>query len=266
MRPYTPKGNVQKKSYYSNRFRTEPHIPRQDVAEDPVFAAQVETLKQEGLTLLEAYVMRGQLVILINASDNVKAVRLFKEKLGYNQLSELSAIDWLEKYGKFEIFYQLLHMQARKRARIKCFIDENEAIESVEPLFRSADWSEREMYDMFGIKVNNHPNLKRILLPEDWHGWPLRKTYPLQGDEFAQWYEIDKIYGPEYRDKVGPEIRDSAWIDKTNTKLFAQVGREVPFGAPYSSEKTPIRYQEENKPFLIDNFSADRTKILPEKK
>ena len=96
------------------------------------------------------------------------------------QLTELSAIDWIAERGGFEVFYQMLSMTKRKRIRVKCFIKENEAINSIEKLFRSADWSEREMYDMFGIKINNHPYMKRILMPDDWEGYPLRKTYPLR--------------------------------------------------------------------------------------
>lgn len=72
-------------------------------------------------------------------------------------------------------------MSKRKRVRVKCKINEKESIQSVEKLFRCADWSEREMYDMFGVVINNHPFMKRILMPDDWEGFPLRKTYPLQG-------------------------------------------------------------------------------------
>ena len=65
----------------------------------------------------------------------------------------------------------------------------NESIESVTSVFKSANWSEREMYDMLGVKVANHPNLKRLIMPDDWYDHPLKKTYPLQGDEVASWYE-----------------------------------------------------------------------------
>ena len=157
------------------------------------------------------------MVVVINAHDNYSVIELLKNELEYNQLSELSAIDWLAQEGKFEIFYQMLSMSKRKRIRVKCKIGEKESIQSVEKLFRSADWSEREMYDMFGVVINNHPFMKRILMPDDWEGFPLRKTYPLQGDEFAQWYEVDRIFGKEARDIIGPENRDAARVDRYDT-------------------------------------------------
>ncbi|MBD3799449.1 MAG: NADH-quinone oxidoreductase subunit C, partial [Epsilonproteobacteria bacterium] len=203
MRAYTPKDNVQKKPYYTDRYWVAPQVAKTDVSEDAVFAADLEAIKAK-FEVLDAYIQVKQMVVVINAADNFGVIELMKNELEYNQLSELSAIDWLAKEGKFEIFYQMLSMSKRKRVRVKCKISEKESIQSVEKLFRSADWSEREMYDMFGVVVNNHPFMKRILMPDDWEGFPLRKTYPLQGDEFAQWYEVDKIFGKEARDIIGP--------------------------------------------------------------
>ena len=110
----------------------------------------------------------------------------------------MSAMDYLEKKGGFEIFYQLLSMGKKRRIRVKTFLKKEEQIQSVSMLFSSANWSEREMYDMFGILPQNHPYPKRILMPDDWVGYPLLKIYPLQGDEAAQWYEVDTIVGDKY--------------------------------------------------------------------
>ena len=121
------------------------------------------------------------------------------------------------------------------------------------------------MYDMYGIHVKNHPSLKRILMPEDWSGHPLRKSYPLHGDEAAQWYEIDLLYGKEYRDIVGPEQRDAAYINEDDTRNFARMGYEVAFGEPASQEKTPVRYQEEDKPLLIKRMRAEESKERDDK-
>jgi NADH-quinone oxidoreductase subunit C len=264
MRRYSPKENLQKKAYYSNRFKKEPTLPREEVSNDPVFAQHLEALQE--INILESYIMRGQLVIIINPEDNVKALKIMKDVCGYNQLSEMSAIDWLAQDGEFEVFYQLLNMSVAKRARIKCRIKENQAIETVTSLYNSANWSEREMYDMFGIAVNNHPYLKRIMMPDDWHGYPLRKSYPLQGDETAQWWEVDKIYGKEYRDVIGPELRDAAYIDRHDTKRFARLGHEVPFGTPVDENGTPIRYQEDDKPFLCATLDQTKTVTLEKRK
>ncbi len=203
MRAYTPKDDVQKKPYYTDRYWVAPQVAKSDVSEDAVFAHDLEAIKAS-FDVLDAYIQVKQMVVVINAADNHSVIELLKNELGYNQLSEMSAIDWLAQEGKFEIFYQMLSMSKRKRIRIKCKISEKESIQSVSSLFRSADWSEREMYDMFGVVVNNHPFMKRILMPDDWEGFPLRKTYPLQGDEFAQWYEVDKIFGKEAREIIGP--------------------------------------------------------------
>ncbi len=262
MRAYKPKDDVQKKPYYSDRFWVAPQVPKEDPYSDEVFGSDLDALKSK-FDIKDAYIQVGQLVVYIDAKDNFEVIKFLKEELTYDQLSEMSAIDWLAKKGQFEIFYQLLSMNKRKRIRVKCFIDENEAIESVEKIFRSADWSEREMYDMFGIQVNNHPNLKRILMPDDWQGWPLRKTYPLTGDEFAAWYEVDKIYGKEARDIIGPELRDTARIDRYDTQRFARLGYEVDKGEKYQDEvKTIQEYQEDNGVFMIKKFKKDKSKII----
>lgn len=121
------------------------------------------------------------------------------------------------------------------------------------------------MYDMLGVKLNNHPYPKRILMPDDWEGHPLQKSYPLQGDEFAQWYEVDKIFGKEYRDIIGPENRDPAMVDEKDTFNFARVGHEVPFGEALEGE-TPVQYQEDKKPFGVGTLDPAKVKLLKERR
>ncbi|MFA6629697.1 MAG: NADH-quinone oxidoreductase subunit C [Sulfuricurvum sp.] len=266
MRAYTPKDDVQKKPYYTDRYWVAPQVAKSNVNEDAVFAADLEAIRAK-FDVLDAYIQVGQMVVVINAADNFDVIKLMKDELDYNQLSEMSAIDWLATEGKFEIFYQMLSMSKRKRVRVKCKIDEKESIESVEKLFRSADWSEREMYDMFGVVVNNHPYMKRILMPDDWEGFPLRKTYPLQGDEFAQWYEVDKLFGKEARDIIGPENRDPARVDRYDTERFARLGHEVPRGADISQGEpdTPLCYQESDGVFLIEKFDAEKSVVISDR-
>jgi NADH-quinone oxidoreductase subunit C len=266
MRAYTPKDNVQKKPYYTDRYWVAPQVAKHDVSSDAVFAEDLEAIKAR-FTVLEAYIQVDQMVVIINAEDNFGVLELMKNELEYNQLSELSAIDWLAAEGKFEIFYQMLSMKKRKRVRIKCKIDEKESLQSVEKLFRSADWSEREMYDMFGVIVNNHPFMKRILMPDDWEGFPLRKTYPLQGDEFAAWYEVDKIFGKEAREIIGPENRDPARIDRYDTHRFARLGHEVPRGVDITSGEpdTPLVYQETEGVFMVEKFDAEKSVLISDR-
>jgi len=253
MRQYAPKDNVQKKAYYTDRFRVADKLSEDSVETCAVSTAEVVELSKH-VAIEKAYIQRGQLLVIVSASDIVATLKVLKENLAYNQLSEMSAIDYIAQRGGFEMFYQLLSMSKAKRVRVKCFVKEGDKIESVSSLYNSANWAEREMYDMFGVVVNNHPMLKRIMMPDDWVGHPLRKTYPLQGDENAQWYEIDKIYGKENREIMGEELRDAAYIDRYDTHRFARIGKEVGFGMPYSETETPIQYQEHDRPILVEKF------------
>ena len=263
MRKYSPKDNVQAKAKYTDRFWVAPQVPREPV-EDAHFAAVLEKMKA-AVEVLDAYVEIGQLVIHIRPEQNVDALRTLKEECDYAMCSELSAVDYLARDGEFEVFYQLLNLKERKRTRILTRIKEDQAIESIVPLYDMAKFAEREMYDMFGIYVNNHPYLKRIIMPDDWEGHPLRKTYPLEGDEFASWYEVDKIFGKEYRDIIGPENRDPARIDRYDTQRFARVGHEVPFGADPSlvdETETPVEYSSE----LLADYNKGPHKVLDKRK
>ncbi len=258
MRKYVPKDNVQGKAYYTDRFWVAPRVPSLEVEDGSHFDDVLKTISK-AVTVKEAAVQIGQLRIVINATDNVKALQTLRDSCGYTICSELSAVDYLAKDGEFEIFYQMLNLKEAKRVRIVCRIKNGEAIESIVPLFKMGNFAEREMYDMFGIKVNNHPFLKRIIMPDDWEGHPLLKTYPLQGDEFASWYEVDKIFGKEYRDIIGPENRDPANVDRYDSQRFSRVGYEVPFAAQIdegNEKKNPIEYSET---LLVDYTTGTKT-------
>ncbi len=243
MRKYVPKDNVQGKSYYTDRYWVAPRVAREKVEAGSHFETVTKVL---GKLAKEAYIEIGQLVVHIDATQNVEVMTLLKEQCGYTQCSEQSAVDYLARDGEFELFYQLLNVTEAKRVRVVCRIKKGAAIESITSLYKSANFAEREMFDMFGIKVNNHPFLKRILMPDDWEGHPLLKTYPMIGDEFASWYEVDKIFGKEYRDVIGPENRDPARIDRYDSKRFSRVGYEVPFAADISEgeKEQDIEYSE----------------------
>ena len=135
-----------------------PRIPEEPVPEEGIYAEDLAAVKAK-CKVLKAYIQRGQLVIHINPEENVKALRILKEERWYEMLSEMSAVDFLAERGGFEVFYQILNLNTAKRIRVKCFVDENQAVESVNPLYRSADWAEREMWDLMGVKVNSHPYL-----------------------------------------------------------------------------------------------------------
>ena len=269
MRKYTNKKDVQKKSYYNDRFYITPTLARLDVNTDEVYIKDLEYLKTK-FEIFDNYIENDEFVFYINHKDNVKVLTCLRDDLQYDLLMELSAIDYIEQKNGFEIFYEMLSLTKKKRIRIKTFIQEKEELNSVYSVFKMANWSEREMFDMYGVIITNHPNMKRILMPDDWYDYPLRKTYPLQGDEKASWYEVDKIFGKEARDTIGPEIRDSAAINRYDTKRFARLGHEVQYGVDITNglepEHTPLSYQEEGGVKFIKKFDPKNSKILKKRR
>ena len=274
MRAYQPKDDVQKKSYYNDRFYVSPELEKLDPSKDSILMQDFLSLKNV-IEVNDAYLELGHLVMCVNAEDNFKAIKHLKEIRAYDFLMELTAVDYLATRDEFEVVYELLSTSKHKRIRLKCLLKEGQAIESVNPLFRMADFSEREMFDMYGIVANNHPFMKRILMPDDWQGYPLRKSYPMIGDEAAQWYEVDKIFGKDARDVIGPEQRDCAVVDRYDTERFARLGHEVPFGTDITDgkepEHTPLAYQEEGgvRLFgarLITKFDENESETLEKRK
>ncbi len=105
--------------------------------------------------------------------------------LSFDHLQDLTAVDYLKKKEpRFEVIYNLYSIRYRNKIRLKAQVPEDDpSIRSVVPIWAGANWHERECFDMFGIVFKGHPDLRRILLPEDWEGHPLRKDYPLKGPE-----------------------------------------------------------------------------------
>ena len=116
---------------------------------------------------------------------------------GFRLLTFLTCVDHLadasgEYPKRFEIVYQLRNLESRAQVRVRAFVDgDPPKIDSVQDLFPPANWDERETYDLFGIVFNDHPDLTRILMPDDWVGHPLRRDYPVGGEtvEFSQEHE-----------------------------------------------------------------------------
>jgi NADH-quinone oxidoreductase subunit C len=102
------------------------------------------------------------------------------------RLSAVTAVDLYPAEPRFEVIYHLHSLDKNERLRLKCRLSGAEPeIDSVYSVWRGADWYEREVFDMFGIKFRNHPNLVRILMPVDWEGYPLRKDYPVHGYKYS---------------------------------------------------------------------------------
>jgi NADH-quinone oxidoreductase subunit C len=100
----------------------------------------------------------------------------------FNFLSDITCVDWLPSEPRFEVVYHLLSIPKKERVRLKVRLNSaNPAVESLTSLWPGANYFEREVFDLFGIRFTGHPYLRRILMPEEWEGHPLRKDYPVEG-------------------------------------------------------------------------------------
>lgn len=123
---------------------------------------------------------------IVIAAESLELLLAFmKHDLGFDMLAEITAIDYLEYEGatdRFGVVYVVLNTKTGERRIVKTFVnDPDPVLPSMYALWKSADWLEREVYDMFGIKFSGHPDLRRILTPEEFSAYPLRKDYPLKG-------------------------------------------------------------------------------------
>ncbi len=126
---------------------------------------------------------RGETTIRIPRERVTEVLTFLRDDpdLRYNMLTDLTATDWPEREQRFDVVYELNSLVYNQHLRVKAAVGEEEKIASAVGIWAAANWEERECYDMFGIIFDGHPELKRILLPQDWEGFPLRKDYPLEG-------------------------------------------------------------------------------------
>ena len=125
----------------------------------------------------------GEQILHVKGQDILKVLTELKD-YGFNFLADLTAIDNLTLGGfeRFAVSYHLLSHKTTERATVKAYISEEKpSLPSVESLWKTADWQEREVFDLYGIKFEGHPNLIRIMNPDDYDGYPLRKDYPRLG-------------------------------------------------------------------------------------
>jgi NADH-quinone oxidoreductase subunit C len=112
-----------------------------------------------------------------------EVIRCLRTKFSFDFLIDITAVDYPERPMRFDLIYILYSFD--RNERVRCRTQVNEDAPSLTSVFAGADWLEREVFDMFGIRFTGHPNLKRILLPEDWEGHPLRKEYPIAQPDAA---------------------------------------------------------------------------------
>ena len=154
----------------------------EEVKANPV----VETLTGwDESTLVEAGLIHGQLVCDVEPGRILDICRLLREKGQFNRLASVTAVDRYPSEPRFEIVYQLHSIPTGQRVRLKAAVGgDNPEIDSVISVGRSANWYEREVFDLFGVVFKGHPDLRRIMMPEGWEGHPLRKDYPIHGHRY----------------------------------------------------------------------------------
>ncbi len=136
-----------------------------------------------GAKVLSASQPQGDQVVVLDRAGLRESFRLLKEdpELGFNLLSDITAVDyWQKQEPRFEVVYQLVALQQRRRLRVRVSVPEGDAVvDSLTPLWRGANFLEREVWDLYGIRFSDHPDLRRILLYDEFTGHPLRKDYPV---------------------------------------------------------------------------------------
>jgi len=136
-------------------------------------------------SVIDVVEFRGEVTITVAKDAIIEILSFLKISLQYNQLTDLTAVDYLGKNAdRFMVVYQLLSIPNKDRLRIKTAVSESDSnIPTATQVWATANWLEREVFDLFGITFVGHPDLRRILMTDDWVGHPLRKDYPLQGPD-----------------------------------------------------------------------------------
>ena len=125
---------------------------------------------------------RNELTLEVRPAKIASVCGFLKYDQSFVRLSSVTAVDRYPAEPRFEVVYHLHSIDRKERVRLKCRLGgENPEIESVTSVWRGAGWYEREVFDLFGIRFLNHPDLRRIMMPDDWEGHPLRKDYPVTG-------------------------------------------------------------------------------------
>jgi NADH-quinone oxidoreductase subunit C len=160
--------------------------------------AQAESLvlqrmrEQFGPALLEVKVWRNETTVVLAPQDLVRVCRFLRDDpdLTFDFLSDVTAVDRSllpESSPRFEVVYHVYSLQFRRRLRLKVRVDPGQEVPTVTGIWPTANWHEREVYDLFGVSFHGHPDLRRILMPDDWEGHPLRKDYPAEAS--PKWWE-----------------------------------------------------------------------------
>jgi NADH-quinone oxidoreductase subunit C len=140
--------------------------------------------EREPQTIAEVIESRGETTVVLARRDLLRICEFLAQdqSLAFSFLSDITAVDRFPMEPRFEVNYHLLSMQRRERVRIKVRLPGSDVVlPTVSGIWPTANWHEREIFDLFGIRFEGHPDLTRILMPDDWEGHPMRKDYPVEG-------------------------------------------------------------------------------------
>ena len=162
---------------------TNPATPEAVFGKDAVAAALADHAAVVGLKefIADAKWDRGELTLTIDPANIVAACAAAKAA-GYNFMEDVTAVDWYPTEPRFHVVYSLLSHKLKQRIRLKALVSgEEPVIDSITSVWPSANFYEREVFDLFGVTFAGHPRLTRIMMPDNWEGHPLRKDYPVEG-------------------------------------------------------------------------------------
>ncbi len=141
-----------------------------------------------GAGMQDIKILGGQNLVVADVAVVHDVVRELRDQHGFDYLVDLTAVHWPKKESQFEVLWILYSFSLNDRVRVKTGLAEGAQAPSVTDLYSAANWLEREVYDMFGIEFGNHPDLRRILMPDEWDGFPLRKDYGIVQQD-SQWVQ-----------------------------------------------------------------------------
>ena len=151
------------------------------LAEMPDHPAIKALLEWKPDALIDAKLDFGELTLTV-APERIRAACAAVQAAGYNFFEDMTAVDWYPLAPRFQLSYHILSHAFKERIRLRVQLDEAEpSVDSITPVWPGANFYEREVFDLFGIHFADHPDLRRIMLPDDWEGHPLRKDYPVEG-------------------------------------------------------------------------------------
>lgn len=147
-----------------------------------------------GEAVLAVNTFRGETEVALDKRAIIDACRLLRDRLEFEQVSNLTASDYWPEEPRFGVVYQMHSLARATRVRLKVMIaGDDSTLPTLEGVYPNANWYERELYDMFGLVFQGSHDLRRILMPEDWEGHPLRKDYPLGYEEVEFTFNFDEI-------------------------------------------------------------------------